>query len=140
MNMSEKTIAEQFEDEYNPITTCMSSVKNAIERIERRLSALETAIMCVDSRVDRLDNEFDNHYHDGDTVMLKWDNASALEGKPKEAGEWMTGDTPIWMAFIPYGKTNWAVRRGILAEVAANDLWMPYDPEHPEPPAPPEVK
>jgi hypothetical protein len=66
---------------------------------------------------------------------------SALEGKPKEAGEWMTGDTPIWMAFIPYGKTNWAVRRGILAEVAANDLWMPYYPEHPEPPEPPkEVK
>jgi len=66
---------------------------------------------------------------------------SALE-KPRaekpHAREWMTGDTPIWMAFIPYGKTNWAVRRGILAEVAANDLWMPYDPEHPEPPAPPE--
>ena len=101
--MSEKTIAEQFEDEYNPITTCMSSVKNAIERIERRLSALEKP-----------------------------------RAEKPHAREWMTGDTPIWMAFIPYGKTNWAVRRGILAEVAANDLWMPYDPEHPEPPASPE--
>ena len=56
----------------------------------------------------------------------------------KQGNGWNRGDVEVWMAFIPYGKTNWAIRRGMLAEVAANDYWQPYDPEHPEPPAPPE--
>ena len=100
--MSEKTIAEQFEDEYNPITTCMSSVKNAIERIERRLSA--------------------------------------LEGKPKEAREWKVytdEDAPEVWWYNPQENRVYVVSKGALSE---GDLWMPYDPEHPEPPAPPEVK
>jgi hypothetical protein len=65
-----KTIAEQFEDEYNPITTCMSSVRNAIERLERRLSALEN--QPIQSKVAESTVTGEIRIKPGDMVMVKY--------------------------------------------------------------------